>query len=249
VQLVELNDKLKREMAERLLAEESNRLKTAFIQNLSHEIRTPMNGILGFAQLLKEGMIKPESFSQHTDKIIKSGERMISVINNLIEISNIQSGQIAIQNQNLTINVLLDELHDLHAYEAQNKKLDFLIEKRAPEDATIFTDHSIVLNIFANLIKNAVKFTASGFVAIGYIPHANSHEFYVKDSGMGIEPEKQAYIFDRFSKGDPAVSRFYEGTGLGLAIAKAYCETLGGTIALTSTPGSGSVFSFTIPDL
>lgn len=149
----------------------------------------------------------------------------------------------------MTINVLLDELYDLHAYEAQHKKLEFRIEKRAPENAAIFTDHSIILHIFANLIKNAVKFTASGFVAIGYIPHANSHEFYVKDSGMGIEPEKQAYIFDRFSKGDPAASRFYEGTGLGLAIAKAYCETLSGSFALTSTPGNGSVFSFTVPDL
>lgn len=247
MQLVELNDKLKREMAERIQAEKSNKLKTAFIQNLSHEIRTPMNGILGFAQLLKENMINPASFPEHANKIIKSGERLMSVINDLIEISNIQSGSIEINKQNLPINKLLDEVKDLFAYEAVSKQLDFRIENHSPQNTVIHTDHAVLMTIFRNLIKNAIKFTSSGGITIGYIQHPKKHEFYVRDTGIGIEPEKQKYIFERFRQVDPSESRFYEGTGLGLAIAKSYCDILDGNISLISKPGEGSVFSFKLP--
>lgn len=246
-QLLELNSELKREIAERIQAEESDRLKTAFIQNLSHEIRTPMNGILGFAQLLKDRVIHPETFSEYVDSIIHSGERMMATINDLIEISKIESGELEINKQHIFISELLRELKSLYAYEAHQNKLNFLIEDSSDDNESIYTDRTVLIIIFSNLIKNAIKFTRKGKVTIGYRKSAGEHLFFVRDTGIGIEAEKQIFIFDRFQQGDPSLSRGYEGSGLGLSIAKSYCEALGGNICVQSSPGEGSEFRFTLP--
>ena len=255
VSLEELNQTLEEKVSERTKeltlakdkAEEGERLKTAFLQNLSHEIRTPMNGILGFAQLLRDRVLNPDTFVDYVEIIVKSGERMMSIINDLVEMAKIESGQISIQMHEFVINDILDLMVSSFKNEAKDKGLSLTIGKRASDAAIIYSDKDIVVQVMLNLIKNALKFTHKGSVEIGYDCADGDHWFYVKDTGIGIEVEKQQLIFERFTQGDSSISRGYEGAGLGLSIAKAYIEALGGTIGLDSKIGEGSIFTFTLP--
>lgn len=229
-------------------AEENDRLKSAFLANMSHEIRTPMNGILGFTDLLKEPEINFADQQKYIDIIEKSGQRLLNLINDLIDISKIEAEQVSIFLSEVDIQQEVKILHTFFLPEADTKSLRFSLQLHpVPHQGKILTDKDKLLSIFSNLIKNAIKFTNDGEIAIGYLQEGNFIRFFVKDTGRGIPLDKQQMIFDRFGQADVSLTRNHEGAGLGLSIAKAYVEMLGGNIGLTSEPGVGSEFYFTLP--
>ncbi|MGM0496694.1 MAG: transporter substrate-binding domain-containing protein [Bacteroidota bacterium] len=243
--LGEINKELEKARKE---AEESDRLKSAFLANMSHEIRTPMNGILGFADLLKNPQLTGTKKMQFIDIIRKSGERMLEIINNLLDIAKIEADQTEVEYSTTSVNDLLDELAVFFRPEAERKNLE-LKHKTAlsSSDALIVTDTTKLNQILSNLIKNAIKYTKEGEIEFGYTLEKDMLQFYVSDTGIGISPELQEKMFDRFRQAELDVSREYEGAGLGLSISKAYVEKLGGKIWLKSTLDKGSTFYFTIP--
>ncbi|MBN2614045.1 MAG: PAS domain S-box protein [Bacteroidales bacterium] len=228
-------------------AEESDRLKTVFLANMSHEIRTPMNGILGFAELLKQPELTTDLQARYVEVIQRSGNRMLNIINDLIDISKIEAGQMEIYPEDTNISKVLDEVYLFFKPEAHDRNIDLSYSKNISPNLVIKTDATKLNQILSNLIKNALKFTKHGSIDFGCIHKNDVLEFYVRDTGMGIAPELQNKIFGRFIQGDISLSRPYEGTGLGLSISKAFVEMLGGRIWLHSEQGRGSVFYFTIP--
>lgn len=231
-------------------AEESDRLKSAFLANISHEIRTPMNGILGFASLLKEPFLDQKVQRRYIQIIEESGERMLNLINQIIDISKIESGQMKVDLTNVNINIELDKLFNFFLPMAQNKKLQLLCRKPSGKlHPVIFSDQEKIQAVLTNLINNAIKYTETGKVEFGYEVHGHTLEFFVNDTGIGISTKKLNAVFDRFVQADTSVSKAYEGAGLGLSISKAYVEMLGGRIQVSSTKGAGSRFVFTIPDI
>ncbi len=232
----------------RLRAEESDRLKSAFLANMSHEIRTPMNGILGFSELLKEPDLSGEQQAYYIELIKKSGNRMLNIINDIIDISKIESGQLQLSLGETNVNEQMDFIYAFFKPETDRKGLQFTFSKTLPADeAVILTDREKIYAILTNLVKNAIKFTQQGFIEFGYLKKEMFIEFFVRDSGSGISPELMEIIFERFRQGSESTSRDYEGAGLGLSISKAYAEALGGNIRAKSLKGEGSVFYFTVP--
>lgn len=229
-------------------AEESDKLKTAFIANISHEIRTPMSGILGLADLLKVPDLSSESQTTYIEAIISSSNRMLCIINDLINISKIEAGQIEIRKEVTDINKLIDELFIFFLPEANKKGIVLKINKELPVNKIfVKTDKTKLSQVITNIIKNALKYTSEGFIEFGCRMKDDSLLFYVEDTGLGIKKEHQEMIFERFKQGEVSNSGIPEGVGLGLAISKAYVEELGGTIWVKSAPTKGSVFYFTIP--
>ncbi len=228
-------------------AEESDRLKSAFLSNMSHEIRTPMNGILGFASLLKRPNLSGEKQNTYIDMIEKSGIRMLNIINDIIDISKIESGQMTVFYSETNITIILETLYNFFLPETTQKNIKLICNNETnSEDNIISTDNDKLYAILTNLIKNAVKFTKAGEIEFGCRKKGKLLEFYVRDTGKGIPPEQQQMVFERFRQGSEAHNREYEGSGLGLAISKAYVQMLGGQIAIESSEGVGSKFSFTI---
>ena len=229
-------------------AEESDRLKSAFLANISHEIRTPMNGILGFAQLLKEPHLTGEEETEYIDLIQKSGERMLNLINNLINISRIEAGETMLQESETPVNELMRDLYAFFKPEIDKKGLRLNLKTGLPDnDSVIETDSGKLIQILTNLIQNALKFTSSGEIDFGYNRSNSTLEFYVIDTGIGIASDMKEKIFDRFHQVDNTLTRTQEGSGLGLSISQAYVEMLGGTIRIESREGWGSEFYFTLP--
>ena len=229
-------------------AQEADRLKTAFLANMSHEIRTPMNGILGFTELLADSHFTGEEKRDFINIIRKSGQRMLNTVNDLIDISKIETGQmqVVLTETNLREQVL--NLYNFFKPEASEKLLDFrLSENIDPAVALVRTDVPKLDSIMTNLIKNALKYTDSGFVEIRVSLTGNVFTFSVSDSGIGIPEERKHAIFNRFEQADIEDSRALQGSGLGLAITRAYVVMLGGTIKLESEVGKGSEFTVTIP--
>ena len=230
-------------------AEESDRLKSAFLANMSHEIRTPMNGILGFTELLKEPNLDGNEQQLYLKIIEESGARMLNLMNNIIDISRIESGEIKVTISACDIRKKFEHLSDFFKVEAEQKGLKLIARHPTASDESIIrTDVQKLDAILINIIKNAIKFTKEGFVEFGYEKQGNSFKFFVKDSGDGIDPENLDIIFERFRQGSESLSRPYEGAGLGLSISKAYVKILGGKIWVESDFGNGSVFYFTLPD-
>ncbi len=229
-------------------AEESDRLKLVFLANMSHEIRTPMNGILGFTELLKEPKLSGEEQQQYIQIIEKSGKRMLNIINDIISISKVESGQVDISLSETNVNEQIDYLKTFFKPEATQKGLQLIVAKQlAEKDSIISTDKEKIYAILTNLVKNALKFTNSGSIKFGCIKKDTNLEFFVKDSGSGIPLSQQHIIFERFRQANETLTRTHEGSGLGLAISKAYVEMLGGKIWVESEEGIGSTFYFTIP--
>lgn len=229
-------------------AEESDRLKSAFLANMSHEIRTPMNGILGFTELLKMPDLTGEEHKSYLEIIKKSGDRMLSIINDIIDISKIESGQMQVCISEKNVNELAESIISFFRPEANSKGIRLSLEKKLSSDnAVIKTDFDKLYAILTNLVKNAIKFTPSGSVIMGYEKKGNSLEFSVRDTGIGIRANHKEFIFERFRQGSESLSRNYEGTGLGLSISKAYVKMLDGRIWFDSDHGNGSVFYFAIP--
>ncbi len=230
-------------------AEEGDRLKTAFLSNLSHEIRTPMNGILGFVDLIKDPNLKIEKRDTYIQIIENSGKRLLNMINDLIDISKIEEGQIDIYLQNTSVKSLILDLYLFFKPAAEEKGLK-LIHKNdiMLDDSIIQMDSYRIQQVLSNLIDNAIKFTKSGKIVFGYSLKETVIEFYVTDTGIGIPPNLKEVIFERFRQVDVnSLSRDYEGSGLGLSISKAIVELHEGKIWLDSTPGKGSTFYFTLP--
>jgi PAS domain S-box-containing protein len=229
-------------------AEESDLLKTAFLQNMSHEIRTPMNGILGFAELLRNPRL-PDAKQQEFIRMIElSGQRMLNIINDIVNISKIETGQIELDLQETNVNFLFRHLLTFFTPEANGKGLNLMYKTELSDELSkIETDNTKLTQVLSNLIKNALKFTKSGSIDFGYCLRRQVIEFYIKDTGIGIAPEMQSVIFERFRQVDMSIARNYEGAGLGLAISKAYIEKLGGKIWVESELGKGATFFFNIP--
>lgn len=229
-------------------AEESDRLKSAFLANMSHEIRTPLNGILGFTGILKKDHITAAKRLQYAKIIERSGKRMLDTINDLIDISRIETGQAKIYATDTAVDKLLRELQQFFSTEAERRGLALTLEEHyADADPVVYTDEEKLYSIMANLLKNALKYTEEGSVVFGCSFKPAVAEFYVKDTGIGITQERQKAIFERFVQADLKYASTKDGTGLGLAITRAYVHMLGGTIDLQSETGKGSVFYFEIP--
>jgi len=229
-------------------AEESDHLKSAFLANMSHEIRTPMNGILGFAELLKEPSLTGSKQQKYISIIEKSGERMLNIINDIVNISKIESGQMEVNIQESNINEQIEFIYTFFKPEVEAKGMQFSFRNLLPsKEAILRTDREKVFAILTNLVKNAIKYSEKGSIEVGYNKKANFLEFYVKDTGIGIPKDRQDSIFERFIQADIANKNAYQGAGLGLSISKAYVEMLGGEIRVESKLGKGSSFYFTLP--
>jgi len=234
-------------------AEESDRLKTAFLQNLSHEIRTPMNGIFGFSELLLEPGLSGSQQQGYIEIIKESGKRMLNTVNDLVDISMIDAGQIPLNISDINIGEQLNDVFCSFEEDAKKKGLKLLLNTTlgSLDKIIIRTDGEKVNTILSNLIKNAIKFSESGVIEFGCysIVEETSSEllFYVKDMGIGIPKGRQKAIFDRFVQADIEDVNVYEGCGLGLSISKSYVDMLDGKIWVESEDGNGSQFYFSIP--
>jgi PAS domain S-box-containing protein len=229
-------------------AEESDRLKTAFLHNVSHEIRTPMNAVIGFSTLLSEQDISESERSQYVEIIFQSSNQLLSIINDIVDIANVESGQVKMNFREMNLNSSLKRLNEQFSYKEKEYKIPITFSAGLPdEDSNIVTDGIKLIQILSNLISNSIKFTREGQINFGYVLKDKFLEFFVTDTGIGISDEHIGKIFNRFYQVDIAVSRQYSGTGLGLSICKAYVDLLGGNIWLNSEPGKGTQFNFTIP--
>lgn len=229
-------------------AEESDKLKTAFLHNISHEIRTPMNAIVGFSTLLGDPEVDERSRKSYIDIIMQSSNHLLSIITDIVDISNIEANLIKTVKNEINVNKTLKYLFNQFITKTNEKQIKLVCEAGLSDpEALILTDRTKLTQILSNLINNALKFTDKGIIKIEYRLKENFLEFCVSDTGIGISPVHHERIFDRFYQVQSNVSRLYEGTGLGLAISKAYVELLGGKIWLSSEPGNGTKFFFTIP--
>lgn len=228
-------------------AEESDRLKSVFLSNISHEIRTPMNGILGFANLLKEPKLEVEDQQKCINIIEKSGARMLNIINDIVDISKIEVGQMNVNLKEIDINEQIEYIYSFFKPETESKGLHFSYKKCAQKKGTgVRTDKEKLLAILTNLIKNSIKYCNQGSIEFGYNQKGEYLEFFVKDTGIGIPKTRQNAIFDRFVQADINDRNALEGAGLGLSISKSYAEMLGGKLWVESEEGKGSIFYFTI---
>jgi PAS domain S-box-containing protein len=236
-------------------AEESDRLKSAFLANMSHEIRTPMNGILGFANLLKEPGLSGEQQQEYIKIIEKSGDRMLNIIKDIVDISKIEARLMEVDVRQSDVNEQTDFVYTFFKPEVESKGMKLSIKNGlSGRDAFIKTDREKLYAILTNLIKNAIKYSDHGTIEFGYVlknPAPGDAmamlQFFVKDTGIGIPADRIHAIFDRFVQADIADKRAFQGAGLGLSISKAFIEMLGGEIWVESEEGKGSTFFFTLP--
>lgn len=229
-------------------AKESDRLKAAFLQNISHEIRTPMNGILGFSNLLRDPLLSGDEQQSYVDIILGAGNRMLKTLDDLMNISMLETDHVKPVISSANINNKLKSLFDFFLPETQNKGIQLLYNTSLPSnEVNIKTDVQKLYDILSNLLKNAIRYTHRGNIEFGYIKKEGFLEFYVKDTGIGVPKNKREAIFERFVQADMSDNKVYKGFGLGLSITKAYVEMLGGQIWLESEEKQGSQFYFTIP--
>ncbi len=244
-ELLQANEEL---LSAKKHAEESDKLKSAFLANVSHEIRTPINGILGFADLLKTKQTTENEKKEYLDIIEKSGFRMLDTINDIIDISKIESGQVFVNYIDIDLNEILNDLYRFFKQEANKKGIELILHKsKSSNKDVIGCDLRMLESILTNLIKNAIKFTKKGHIEFGYEIVSGEIQFFVKDTGIGISKGKQLDVFNRFVQEEQGYKRQFEGSGLGLSISKAYVDLLEGRIWLNSELGKGSEFYFAFP--
>ena len=221
-------------------AETSDKLKSAFLANMSHEIRTPLNAIVGFSRIISESD-NAEERREYYEIVDANNERLLQLINEILDLSKIESGIVEFTYGPVRLHTLCKEIHDAHVFRCpQGVELRF----DSPDEAlSIHSDKNWIFQVFSNLIGNAFKFTTEGSVSYGYKQEGERVVFYVKDTGLGIEPEKLGRVFQRFAK----LNNFAQGTGLGLSICKTIIERLGGEIAVSSEVGTGTTFTFWLP--
>lgn len=221
-------------------AETSDKLKSAFLANMSHEIRTPLNAIVGFSRIISESD-NAEERREYYEIVDANNERLLQLINEILDLSKIESGIVEFTYGPVRLHTLCKEIHDAHVFRCpQGVELRF----DSPDEAlSIHSDKNRIFQVFSNLIGNAFKFTTEGSVSYGYKQEGERVVFYVKDTGLGIEPEKLGRVFQRFAK----LNNFAQGMGLGLSICKTIIERLGGEIAVSSEVGTGTTFTFWLP--
>lgn len=229
-------------------AEESEKLKTAFLANISHEVRTPMNGIMGFAQILAKPDLSPEKRAHYVEIINESCHQLLSIINDILELSKIESNQVKVTLSRFNINDVMLELFSIFKPKVNEKDVGLYTKKELGDNEAFLTSDIVKFKqIFTNLISNAIKFTNKGYIEFGYKLAGDKLRFYVKDTGIGIPEDLHQKIFDRFWQVEMHLSRNYGGTGLGLTITKAFVEMLGGSIYVESKPENGTTFYFELP--
>jgi len=232
-------------------AEEADQLKTAFLANLSHEIRTPMNAIIGFTDLLLNDKIKESERKEYLKLILQSGNMLVKIIDDIIDISKIESRQITICPVKFDISDLLSELHSVFREfirKDEGKEIDLILNIDEVDDTVLVTDPHRLKQVFNNLLSNAQKFTSKGFIEFGFKSVDENHAyFYVKDTGIGIPGDKQKLIFDRFTQIEDSYTKEFGGTGLGLTITKNIITLMGGNIWVESESGKGTTFHFILP--
>jgi PAS domain S-box-containing protein len=231
-------------------AEASNRLKTAFINNISHEIRTPLNGILGFGQILTDPGFTDEAKLDYYRMFNTSCDRLLNTMTNIMDISLLASGNLKIMKNEVCLCDLVSGVSEEFSISCQNKNTTIFIQENSFKCANkILTDENLLRKVFYQIIDNAVKFTSNGTITIGCRKNENELHFFVKDSGIGISNENKSRIFGNFEQEDDTNTRKYEGTGIGLSISKGFVELLGGKIWVESEKGKGSTFWFSLPCL
>jgi PAS domain S-box-containing protein len=233
-------------------AEESDRLKSMFLSNMSHDIRTPMNAIVGFSEMLQDPDLTREERNRFLDIIINSGDALLRLINDIIDISKIEAGQLKIIKSDFSLNEMLSDLYLSFSEEMSRNKIadiKLILNKQYPEkDFVLHSDIVRFIQMFSNLLGNALKFTDSGIIEFGYtIPDPKVFRFFVRDTGIGIPPDKTDLIFERFGQIEETQERNKGGTGLGLTISKSLAELLGGAMWVESEVGIGTTFFFTLP--
>jgi PAS domain S-box-containing protein len=234
-------------------AEESEKLKTAFLANMSHEIRTPMNGIIGFSEMLLKPSISEEKKNYFAKIIINNGHYLLTIINDILDLSRIESGELVIEKYLVSLNTLMDEVYDMFRLRYAEKNIGLHPQKGADDTTCLIESDKVRLNqVLTNLLSNALKFTPKGYVKFGYKNVADNEgskmvQFFVQDTGIGIPENLHDKIFDRFRQGEMEMTKHIGGAGLGLAISKRLVNLLGGKIWLDSESGRGTIFYFTIP--
>lgn len=229
-------------------AEESDTLKSAFLANMSHEIRTPMNGIVGFAKLLQKHDLTKDKLENYIKIIVNSSNQLLSIVNDILDISRIETGQIDLYEEKVNLNETLEEIKSFFALKTDEKGLKLnLTAELENKNSDINIDDSKLKQILFNLIGNALKFTHEGSIDFGYNIKGDKINLFVKDSGIGISVKEQEDIFSRFHKVEQKSDQLYGGTGLGLAICKGLVERMDGEIWVESELGEGSSFFITLP--
>ncbi|MDY8137329.1 response regulator [Aquimarina sp. 2201CG5-10] len=229
-------------------AEESDRLKTNFIRNISHEIRTPMNGIIGFSEFLNNPDLTPNERKEYTRIIINSGKQLMSIIEDILEISKLRSKQVSVNIEKTNLIILFQTLFSVFKIKAQEKNIDLLLENGLPDDQKlILIDKSKLNKILSNLIDNAIKFTDTGYVKISHKIKNELLQICIEDTGIGINTKDQEAIFASFSQSELEIAKNYGGLGLGLTIAKENVALIGGHIAFKTILGEGTTFTVTVP--
>ncbi|GAA4276189.1 hypothetical protein GCM10022259_09130 [Aquimarina mytili] len=229
-------------------AEESNKLKTAFIHNISHEVRTPMNGIIGFSELLNDPELTEEKQKEYTNIVIESSNRLKHIIEDIVEISNLHSEQVGVSVENTDLTQLLQTLYMVFKDKANHKNITLSFNNTVSENQNIIkTDKYKIQKILYNLIDNAIKFTENGGVEVLCEIKDNSLIFQIKDTGIGIKQKDQELIFRNFSQSEREITKAYDGLGLGLSISRKNAQLLKGNISFTSTLNQGSTFIVTLP--
>ena len=228
-------------------AQESDRLKSAFLANMSHEIRTPLNSIIGFSDLLFDPEFDEEQKKSFAENISLSGNGLLSIINDIMDLSKIETGQVHVNKSEFSINRVVGDIQREYSFNASSKGIELRIDPSNPTDIFIESDQDKLRQVLINLVTNALKFTEKGFVEMGIRDQGDCVYLQVKDTGIGIPEEYHNKVFERFRQVESAKSRKYGGNGLGLAISKSLVEMLGGKIGIESVEGYGSTFYFTIP--
>jgi signal transduction histidine kinase len=227
------------------LAKENEKLKTAFIENISHELRTPMNAIVGFTEIAQTEGTSSEEIKQYLEIILNSSKQLLSIVNDVMDTSLLESGNSFVYNEQFDVNQLMD---NVHSYFQPLMKKDVKLEiKRESTDLAIYTDKEKLTRVFHNLVNNAIKFTYKGSIEFGYHVGKKDIIFFVKDTGVGIKPELHKTIFERFKQAEIELANRTGGTGLGLSICKEMLKLLGGKIWLESESGKGANFYFSMP--
>ena len=229
-------------------AETSDRLKTAFLRNISHEIRTPLNGILGFGARLAKRDLSQEKKDEYFEVLQLSTDRLANTMTNYLDIAQIVSGNLKVHPTEFEPDKLLNEIYVRFAPSCESKNLLlFYQHAKVGDDFRIYSDRDILLKILAHLIDNAVKFTSQGTITYGFEVKGGELEFFVQDTGTGIEVEANSLIFEHFMQEDVSNTRRHEGSGLGLTISKKMVEGMSGRMWFQSVKNNGSIFYFTIP--